>query len=219
MEKEFKELKKDEYFKFFESLFEAKITNKRGCFVDLYEAIEYKNQKNFILDDGVAGYSIKDGNLVGVHKNPVKAKEKGYGKISDILLLSALKNGADVVDCYGDFLVNMYMQYGFIPVGMMKFDKSYNETWDEQKFGLPDVVALCRAVRNEDEIKELRASSKMLTFSQVKNRIPRFDNYERMLQDRDDVFYQIAENNLSYKQTTEWLYGDEEIDIFEYEHE
>ena len=219
MGKEFKELKKEECIKFFRSLREAKEINRHGCFVDLDSLENYYHQKNYLLDEGVAGYSIKNGNLVGVHKNPVLAREKGYGKISGMLLLSALENGANTVDCYGEFLVNMYMRYGFVPVGMMRFDLSYNETWDVEKFGLPDVVALCRAVRNEEEIMDLRKTSKLLTFSQVKNRIPRFDSYEKMLQDRDEVFYQIAENNLSYEQTTEWLYGDEEINIYEYEHE
>lgn len=219
MKKEFKQLKREEYLKFFKSLFEAKILNKRGCFVDLYEEHEYIEQKNFLLDDGVAGYSIRNGDLVGVHKNPKLAKEKGYGKISGMLLLSALKNGANTVDCYGDYLVNMYMEYGFIPVGKMKFDKSYNDTWDDEKFGLPDVVAMCRAVTSEEEIEELKKSSQMLNYEQVKNRIPIFDDYNAMLRDRNDVFYQISINNLSYKDSTNWLYGDEEIDIYEYEHE
>jgi hypothetical protein len=218
MEKEFKELKKEESIKFFNSLYNAKIINKHGCFVDLYELEEYCKQRNFLLDDGVAGYSIRNGDLVGVHKNPELAKEKGYGKISGLLLLSALENGANTVDCYGNFLVDMYMAYGFVPVGRMRFDSSYNETWDEKKFGLPDVVALCRAVRSEDEILKLKRNGKMLKYNQVKNRIPVYDNYEKMLKDRDDVFYQIAINNLSYEESTHWLYDDEEIDIYEYEH-
>lgn len=219
MEKEFKELKKREHYKFFKSLYEAKMANKYGCFVDLDDLEKYAMQRNFLLGDGVAGYSIKNGNLVGVHKNPESAKAEGYGKVSGMLILSALENGANTVDCYGDFLVNMYMEYGFIPTGRMRFNKAYNPNWDESKFGLPDVVALCRAVRSEDEIKLLKKTSKMLTFDQVKNRIPVFDSYEKMLADRDDVFYQIAENNLSYEESTDWLYGDEEIDIYEYEHE
>ena len=111
MEKEFKELKKEESYDFFKSLLVAKEINKHGCFVDLGELKDYYNQRNFLLEGGVAGYSIKDGNLVGVHKNPELAKQKGYGKISGMLLLSALENGANTVDCYGEFLTNMYMHY------------------------------------------------------------------------------------------------------------
>ena len=61
----------------------------------------------FLLDDGVAGFSLANGDLVAVHKNPVLAKQKGYEHVAEEIMIVAISNGAITLDCYGDFLANM----------------------------------------------------------------------------------------------------------------
>ena len=162
MEKKFELLDNDEYPRFYKSLHDARLVNKHGCFVSLDTPKAYASQKNFLLDDGVAGFSLSNGDLVAVHKNPVLAKQKGYKHVAEEIMLVAISNGAITLDCYGDFLANLYMQSGFIPTGKMKFNKEYNPEWDIETYGEPDVIAMCRAVQNVDELLDLRENKLLL---------------------------------------------------------
>jgi len=140
-----------------------------------------------------------------VHKNPVLANQKGYKSVANTLLLTALENGAITLDCYGDFLANMYMQYGFIPTGKMKFNIEYNPEWNVDLYGEPDVIALCRAVKNTSELNALKRNNKLLKYSQIKDALPEYDDYFKLLDDRNKFFEQIHKNNMSYSQACNLL--------------
>lgn len=154
--------------------------------------------KIVLLDNGVAGFSLDGQDLVAVHKNPILAEQKGYQHISEELMLVALANGAKTLDCYGDFLANLYLQYGFIPVGKMRFAREYNLDWDIDKYGKPDVIAMCCAVKNIDELINLRKQNKLLRYSDMKYKIPEFDDYMEMLESRDRFLQSILLNNTPY---------------------
>lgn len=205
MEKKFELLDKNEYFRFYKSLRDARLVNKHGCFVSLDTPEAYFSQQNFLLDDGVAGFSLTNGDLVAVHKNPKLAKQKGYNHVFDEIMLVAISNGAITLDCYGDFLANMYMQSGFIPTGKMKFNKEYNPDWDSEIHGEPDVIAMCRAVQNVDELLYLRESNQMLTYSKIKDFLPEFNDYIKMLAQRNKLFEELKFKNLSYKQVCDFI--------------
>ena len=205
MKKTFELLKTEDYLKFYKSLHDAKIANKHGCFVSLDRPDAYAIQKNFLLDDGVAGFSLADGDLVAVHKNPILAKQKGYNHIAGELLFIAIENGANSLDCYGKFLTNMYMQYGFLPTGKMKFDITYNPSWNTLIHGEPDVIAMCRAVKDVEELMILRKNNKMQTYSQFKDLLPEYNDYMQMLDDRNKILKHIQNNNLSYFEASSFI--------------
>ncbi len=195
---EFELLDENKYLKFYQSLHDARLYNQHGCFVSLDYPENYKSHQNFLLDNGVAGFSINGNDLVGVHKNPILAEQKGYNHVAEELILVALAHGAQTLDCYGDFLANMYMQYGFIPTGKMKFNKEYNLDWNTNKYGEPDVIAMCCAVSNIDELLKLRANNQLLRYTDMKYKINEFNDYMELLNHRDKVLKHIQSNNLTY---------------------
>lgn len=205
MEKKFELLGSNEYLRFYKSLRDARLVNKHGCFVSLDAPETYYFQQNFLLDNGVAGFSLINGDLVAVHKNPILAEEKGYNHVAEEIMIVAISNGAITLDCYGDFLANMYMQSGFIPTGKMKFNKEYNPDWDSEVYGEPDVIAMCRAVQNVDELLTLRENNQMLTYSKIKETLPEFDDYMKMLESRNKIFESIQSKNLSYEQACDFI--------------
>ncbi len=205
MEMKFEKLNANEYLKFYKSLYEARLINKHGCFVSLDKPEAYQSQTNFLLDDGAAGFSITNGDLVAVHKNPVIAEQKGYSHVAEEIMLVAISYGAITLDCYGDYLANMYMQYGFIPTGKMKFNKEYNPDWDTSIHGEPDVIALCRAVKNSDELLKLRENNQMLPYSSIKEQLPEYSDYIKMLKDRNKIFEIINSKNMSYEQAYNFI--------------
>ena len=205
MEKKFELLDSGEYLRFYKSLRDARLVNKHGCFVSLDTPEAYASQQNFLLHDGVAGFSLANGDLVAVHKNPVLAKQKGYAHVAEEIMLVAISNGAITLDCYGDFLANLYMQSGFVPTGKMKFNKDYNPDWNTEIYGEPDVIAMCRAVRNVDELLTLRENNQMLTYSKIKNSLPEFDDYVKMLETRNQIFESLHSKNLSYEQACDFI--------------
>lgn len=49
MEKRFEELDANEYLKFYQSLHDARLCNKHGCFVTLGSPENYVHRKNFFV--------------------------------------------------------------------------------------------------------------------------------------------------------------------------
>ncbi|MCR5611888.1 MAG: hypothetical protein K6F68_08705 [Clostridiales bacterium] len=78
----------------------------------------------------------KDGDIEGVFKNPVK-------NITHMALNGVMPQfieaGGKKLDCYGENLVRIYENYGFIPVARVGFNPEYaNPGWDESK-GNPNI--------------------------------------------------------------------------------
>ncbi len=93
--------------------------------------------KLITTQDGAAGLAVaKDGDIEAVYSNKAAGAPKGVTKS---LIPIAIANGSTKLDCYGEGLVWLYSQYGFVPVAKVKFNSEYaNPGWDASK-GTPDI--------------------------------------------------------------------------------
>lgn len=93
--------------------------------------------KLITTQNGAAGLAVaKDGDIEAVYSNKAAGAPKGVTKS---LIPIAIANGGTKLDCYGDGLVTLYSQYGFVPVAKVKFNPEYaNPGWDASK-GTPDI--------------------------------------------------------------------------------
>ncbi len=208
MEKIFRELNEEEFKYFHSSLKEGKRTNRHGCFVTLEEPEHYKTTRNFLFEgpDGpIAGFALEGGNLVGVHKNNELAEKAEIDHVIDGIMYTALFNGANKLDCYGEFLTISYMQHGFLPVGKVKFDRDYAPDDWNYEFGEPDVIAMVRAVSSLEDIVKMQENNSFIKFEDIINSIPEFESYDEMLKYRDNILEQFEQKNPSYKDCVEFI--------------
>lgn len=145
-----------DYKAFSKALDAARTANRNGAMVDpqSVEELTEHGAKTFLNADGTAGVAVEsDGNIVGVFKNPSNSTRKAAWD----LLLNAIANGGDHLDCYvlqpevsRSNLGNIYAQLGFEPVAYLRFNREYADpSWDYDSFGEPDVVMW---VHNGDSI-------------------------------------------------------------------
>lgn len=136
-----------DYQTYSEALDAARTANRNGAMVDPQstEELTEHGARTFLNEDGTAGVAVEsDGNIVGVFKNPSNHTRKAAFD----LLLNAIANGGDHLDCYvlqpevsRSNLGNIYAQLGFEPVAYLRFNREYADpSWDYDSFGEPDVV-------------------------------------------------------------------------------
>lgn len=136
-----------DYEAFSKALDAARTANRNGAMVDPQSAEELTEHgaKTFLNEDGTAGVAVeRDGNIVGVFKNPSNRTRKA----AQDLLLNAIAAGGDHLDCYvlqpevsQSNLGDIYAQLGFEPVAYLRFNREYADpSWDYDSFGEPDVV-------------------------------------------------------------------------------
>ena len=136
-----------DYEAFSKALNAARTANRNGAMVDPQSAEELTEHgaKTFLNEDGTAGVAVeRDGNIVGVFKNPSNRTRKA----AQDLLLNAIAEGGDHLDCYvlqpevsQSNLGDIYAQLGFEPVAYLRFNREYADpSWDYDSFGEPDVV-------------------------------------------------------------------------------
>ncbi len=195
----FRKLGENEYRVFWESLRDARKINTHGEFVFLRDIEIYQNSQNFLLGHGIAGFAIRDGEMISVHKNNKKAQETGVRHILPKIVRTAIKYGAVFGDCYDEFLANYYMQSGFIAVAKIEFDKLEDNpaTWEYDKFGKPDVYLLMRGVKNVEELDRLKAKGEIQGFDAVRDTIRYFPSYEAAEQYRLKLYEKVK--NMGYK--------------------
>lgn len=202
----FRKLKDNEYNDFWCSLRDARKINNHGEFVLLREIEVYKESQNFLLGNGVAGFSINNEEMISVHKNNKKAEESNVKHILPKIVRCALKYGAKFGDCYGEFLANYYMKSGFIAVAKVPFDDMYDNSpnWNFEKFGKPDVYLMIRGVRDIAELDNLKRYNHLAGFDAVKDVIPEFLNYEDAEKYQHELYETIKKfgykNRLKYVQ-------------------
>lgn len=143
----------------------------------------YAQMRCFATRDGKAGFAItKDGDLVSVFSDP--SKKNSMGKI----LAVAVAHGARKLDCYGGGLQNLYGRYGAKATGRTNFLTQYAPPgWPGGKDNKHQLVAMIlpRTVR---EI----ASSYDRTRKTPLNRIRKFQDYDRMIANRN---YQLRQQD------------------------
>lgn len=136
-----------DYEAFSKALDAARTANRNGAMVDpqSVEELTEHGAKTFLNADGTAGVAVEsDGNIVGVFKNPSNRTRKA----AQDLLLNAIAEGGDHLDCYvlqpevsQSNLGDSYAQLGFEPVAYLRFNREYADpSWDYDSFGEPDVV-------------------------------------------------------------------------------
>lgn len=136
-----------DYQTYSEALDAARTANRNGAMVDPQSVKELTEHgaKTFLNEDGTAGVAVeRDGNIVGVFKNPSNRTRKA----AQDLLLNAIAEGGDHLDCYvlqpevsPTNLGDIYAQLGFEPVAYLRFNREYADpNWDYNSFGEPDVV-------------------------------------------------------------------------------
>lgn len=146
-----------DYEAFSKALDEARTANRNGAMVDpqSVEELTEHGAKTFLNEDGTAGVAVeRDGNIVGVFKNPSNRTRKA----AQDLLLNAIAEGGDHLDCYvlqpevsPSNLGRIYAQLGFEPVAYLRFNREYADpSWDYDSFGEPDVVMW---VHNGDSVE------------------------------------------------------------------
>ena len=196
----FRKLADKDFMTFWYSLRDARKINEHGEFVFLRDVEVYQNSQNFLLGDGIAGFAIRDGEMISVHKNNERASSSGVKHILPKIVRTAIKNGALFGDCYDEFLANYYMKSGFIAVAKIEFDKLEDNpaTWEYEKFGKPDVFLLMRGVKDVEELDRLKAKDEILGYDAVKDSIKYFPSYEAAEMYRLKLYNKVK--NMGYKQ-------------------
>lgn len=105
------------------------------AFLTPYTEIDYKNKgtKLFLSQDLKSGFGVNpDGELISVF-----ALERQRGKI---LVAEAMKQGAKYLSCMGDHLLEMYSEFGFSSVEILKWDNRFApRNWNYERFGTPNI--------------------------------------------------------------------------------
>jgi hypothetical protein len=92
-----------------------------------------KGTRLFLSEDMQSGFGINpDGELISVF-----ALERSRGRI---LVAEAMQQGAKYLSCMGDHLLEMYSEFGFGPVKVLKWDNRFApNNWNYERFGTPNI--------------------------------------------------------------------------------
>lgn len=165
----------------------AKASNPHGAFVDSQPAdtLNTEGTRTFMSQDGMAGAAVKrDGDIVGVFKNSTDSRP---GAVND-LIITALSNGGNKLDCYGMGLGKKYTQLGFVPVARMDFNPEYATDW-KPEFGTPDVIFWMHNGDSPQTVASKYGSYQTYSNDYIKS-LPTFTDYDAAGQYRDMLLEQ-----------------------------
>jgi len=172
------ELKNSE--KFYEAINSAKKDNEYGSFVHAYERDEYKKMKLFVVNAGAAGVAVKKGDIVSVFKNPDMALKDSIERINNTLLVTALKNGGERLDCFDGFLPELYAKFGFVPCARLKFNDEYApEGWNFERDGKPNILFMGHNGDTLDEIYKKQENKSWTKYADVRENVPFVEDYDQ----------------------------------------
>lgn len=170
---------------------------KHGYMVDGKEANELLNPENnmdfYISDDGSAGFAIERNhnghegvnNIVAVFNyafDGIKGKRGIYS-----IMMNAIEQGGNVLDCFADGLHNMYAEFGFVPFANNEFleiyaDDNWRHDYIDRGVRLPDVTAMYLAYANINDVAnhldEILNSDPFASINYM-------DDYDDMMEKRD----------------------------------
>lgn len=126
--------------------------SRNGWAVTPKTAEELGGHEMVLAANGSAGAAIAaDGDIQAVFRN-AKTGVKGS---MEAIMPRAIELGGDKLDCYGEGLVRVYENYGFVPVARVEFNEEYaNPGWDSSK-GTPDIYFM---VHNGDSAETVAAN-------------------------------------------------------------
>ena len=189
----FRKLKPNEFMTFWESLRDARKINNHGPFVLLRDPEIYKESQNFLIGNGIAGFSIHEGEMISVHKNNEKAEKANVRHILPKMVRCAFKYGARYNDCYGDFLANYYMKSGFIAVAKVKYADLDGDFINEEmiRFDNPTFYILIRGVKTVAELDRLKKKNAIAGLNEVKNSIKQFKSVDAAFEYQAELYNKI----------------------------
>ena len=120
----------------------AKEAHPDGASVYVYPQEEYEGARLYLTEDGMAGFALKDGDIVSVFKHP---DLKAPGVVQSMISL-AVQEGGRKLDAFDTMLPYFYEMQGFKVVSRLRWDESEAPTgWSKERFadfnnGEPDVV-------------------------------------------------------------------------------
>lgn len=126
--------------------------SRNGWAVTPKTAEELGGHEMVLAANGSAGAAIAaDGDIQAVFRNV----ETGVKGSMEAIMPRAIELGGDKLDCYGEGLVRVYENYGFVPVARVEFNEEYaNPGWDSSK-GTPDIYFM---VHNGDSAETVAAN-------------------------------------------------------------
>lgn len=128
------------------------VDSRNGWAVTPKTAEELGGHEMVLAANGSAGAAISaDGDIQAVFRNA----ETGVKGSMEAIMPRAIELGGDKLDCYGEGLVRVYENYGFVPVARVEFNEEYaNPGWDSSK-GTPDIYFM---VHNGDSAETVAAN-------------------------------------------------------------
>lgn len=129
------------------NLEKIKASNPDGFKMDIHWSADYGNwkRKTFQSKDGMSSITIKDdGDITSLVSKPGGWRGKN-------LVLTAIKNWGDKLDCYADFLPDFYQNAWFEPVARVKFNPEYAPA--DWKGKGQDIIVMMR--RNNDSVEKV----------------------------------------------------------------
>jgi len=119
----------------------AKEASRFGGAVNVYSEAEYAKMRTFLSEDGLAGFALKDGDIVSVFSHPAG----GGGRLRS-LIDSAIANGGTTLDAFDTGtadrpgLPQMYAALGFVETSRQPFNPKFKPADWPEELGTPDVV-------------------------------------------------------------------------------
>lgn len=132
----------------------ARQSDTKNGYAVTFQSSEDLQEKQLYMDaDGTVGFALTvDGDIEAVFKNKQLNRTR---RALNGVMPQAIANGGVKLDCYGDMLVLLYENYGFIPVAKVKFNPEYaNDGWTPDK-GTPDVYFM---LHNGDSAETVAAN-------------------------------------------------------------
>lgn len=174
-----------DYAAFSQALDTARTANRNGAMVDPQSVagLAESGARTFLNPDGTAGIAVeRDGNIVGVFKHP--GNPTPYA--AQDLLLTALANGGNHLDCYviqpdvsASNLGRIYSKLGFEPVAYLRFNREYADpNWDYASFGEPDVVMWVHNGDSVETVAENIGNYHYYTPKEIRETCPEFTDYD-----------------------------------------
>lgn len=129
------------------NLEKIKESNPDGYKMDIHWSADYGNgkRKTFQSNDGMSSVTVKDdGDITSLVSKPWLKRWKE-------LVLTAIKNGWEKLDCYEEYLPTLYQNGWFEPVARVKFNPEYAPA--DWKGKGQDVIVMMR--RNNDSVEKV----------------------------------------------------------------
>ncbi len=187
---------------YFSEKLENARTGKHGYFVDSksVEELTSPNTDMYLSEDGKTGFVIERdyhdfkgvNNIAGVFNYSEDGIKPRYGVIP--ILINAIQQGGNVLDCFADGLHKMYAQIGFAPYAINPFAVEYaigDENWERDYLSknkdLPPVMAMYFAY---NDINSFARNFKNVDIDALFENVPIANDYDEMLNERNKYVQQ-----------------------------